>query len=337
MADTAPHNTPAVKEEVDEKTIIEYLDTFGLSKELTDQEKRQFIQIATSFQLNPFKKEVYCVPYGSGQNRNLSILVGYEVYLKRAERTGLLDGWRAWIDGSGEDGKAVVEIWRKDWSKPFIHEAFWKEAAQRKRDGTLTSFWKKQPKFQLKKVAISQAFRMCFPDELGGMAYDPAELPEDMSSPQERTAGSTHKESPPQSPQKPASPAKNTPSQKNDNTLQFPTQTRAKNTKHTHTTQNTSSTSGTQTKDELISLIRQMLSTNGLLFPKAHQKWIEKELQKEPNKERLEEIVRHMQSVISEEGSPEEAPQSSEASTLATPPKNAHTDPSTQKEEEPIF
>ena len=169
MADTATQNTPAVKEEVDEKTIIEYLDAFGYTGELTDQEKRQFIQIATSFQLNPFKKEIYCVPYGSGQYRNLSILVGYEVYLKRAERTGLLDGWRAWIDGSGEDGKAVVEIWRKDWSKPFIHEVFWQEAAQRKRDGTLTSFWKKQPKFQLKKVAISQAFRMCFPDELGGM------------------------------------------------------------------------------------------------------------------------------------------------------------------------
>lgn len=298
---TAKQTAPMVKEEIDEKTIIEYLDAFGLSNELTDQEKKQFIQIATSFQLNPFKREVYCVPYGSGQYRSLSILVGYEVYLKRAERTGLLDGWRAWIDGSGEDGKAIVEIWRKDWSKPFIHEVFWKEAAQRKRDGTLTSFWKKQPKFQLKKVAISQAFRMAFPDELGGMAYDPAELPEEMSSTQERTVSSSNKESTPQSSQGTAS-AKSTSSKKKDNTLQFPTKNQAKNTKRN---KSTSSTSGIKTKDELTSLIQQMLSTNGLLFPKAHQKWIEKELEKNPNKERLEEIVRHMQSVVSEEKEPE--------------------------------
>ena len=54
------------------------------------------------------------------------VIVGYEVYLKRAERTGNLDGWRAYIDGTGEDARAVVEIYRKDWNHPFIHETFWK-------------------------------------------------------------------------------------------------------------------------------------------------------------------------------------------------------------------
>ena len=190
MADTAPQNTPAVKEEFDEKTIIEYLDAFGYTNELTDQEKRQVIQIETSFQLTPFKKEIYCVPYGSGQYRSLSILVGYEVYLKRAERTGLLDGWRSWIDGTGEDGKAVVEIWRKDWSKPFIHEVFWKEAAQ-----VPTQKGRHQP--SLPHVLSRRARRHG--------AYDPAELPEDMSGTQERTAGSSSKESTPQSSQVTAS------------------------------------------------------------------------------------------------------------------------------------
>jgi hypothetical protein len=74
--------------------------------------------------------------------------------------------------------KALVEIHRKDWHSPFVHEAFWKECVQRKRDGTPTSFWAKMPKFQLKKVAISQGFRLAFPSELGGMPYDPAELPD---------------------------------------------------------------------------------------------------------------------------------------------------------------
>ena len=286
---TAEQTTPMVKEDIDEKTIIEYLDAFGLSNELTDQEKKQFIQIATSFQLNPFKREIYCVPYGSGQYRSLSILVGYEVYLKRAERTGLLDGWRAWIDGTGEDGKAIVEIWRKDWSKPFIHEVFWKEAAQRKRDGTLTSFWKKQPKFQLKKVAISQAFRMAFPDELGGMAYDPAELPEEMSSPTEKTVSPDNngkKTAGSRKPNKAASP------KPKDNTIQFPS-------KKEQTPQpEERKAKGPQ---ELAAAVREMLSTNGLLFPRAHQQWIEKELEKNPSEERLQEIISHMQSVIGDE------------------------------------
>jgi hypothetical protein len=74
--------------------------------------------------------------------------------------------------------KALVEIHRKDWTHPFTHEVFWKECVQRKRDGQPTSFWSKMPKFQLKKVAISQGFRLAFPSELGGMPYDPAELPD---------------------------------------------------------------------------------------------------------------------------------------------------------------
>jgi phage recombination protein Bet len=278
-----------VKEEIEEKTIVEYLDAFGLSNQLSDQEKKQFIQIATSFQLNPFKREIYCVPYGYGENRKLSILVGYEVYLKRAERTGLLDGWRAWIDGSGEDGKAVVEIWRKDWSKPFIHEVFWKEAAQKKKDGTLTSFWKKQPKFQLKKVAISQAFRMAFPDELGGMAYDAAELPEEMTTPPERVV------SPDDSSKKRKSSGKApklAPEKAKSNTIQFPSK------KDKPADANPPKANG---QEELTAAIREMLSTNGLLFPKAHQLWIEKELEKNPSKARLQEIITHMQSVIGED------------------------------------
>jgi hypothetical protein len=98
--------------------------------------------------------------------------------LKRAERTGKLDGWKAWVEGEGDAMKALVEIHRKDWAESFIHEVYWREAVQKKKDGSPTSFWTKQPKFQLKKVAISQGFRLAFPDELGGLPYDASELPD---------------------------------------------------------------------------------------------------------------------------------------------------------------
>ena len=174
----SPNNGEAVEQHlvITEAKIIEYLQTFGLAKKLLPKEIGQFTRIACEFQLNPFKREIYCVAYGSGDNRNCSIIVGYEVYIKRAERTGKLDGWKVWVEGEREQLKALVEINRKDWRHPFTHEVYWNEAVQKKKDGEVTSFWTRMPRFQLKKVAISQGFRLCFPDELGGLPYDGAEL-----------------------------------------------------------------------------------------------------------------------------------------------------------------
>jgi len=273
-------NTAEAKElanpEIGKQKIMQYMDTFGLSKELTDQEKQQFIEIACAYQLNPFKREIHVVAYGKGDYRQLSIIVGYETYIKRAERTGKLDGWRAYVDGEDEETKAVVEIWRKDWTKPFIHEVYWKEAAQRKKDGALTSFWKKQPRFQLKKVAISQAFRMCFPDELGGMGYDPSEIPDDMNGNTQPANLKSERNDSEQKDNNQSKPGK---------TIQFPALKQNE-------------------KDEakLRALIETMLSTNALSFPKAHIDWINRELKKDLPKERLDEIISHMHSVIGPEG-----------------------------------
>jgi phage recombination protein Bet len=173
-----PPSTPPVIPDIPKQTILDFLKAFGLASQLTETEKLQFIEVAQAFRLNPFRREVHCVVYGEGEYRRMSIVVGYEVYLKRAERTGKLDGWSTRIEGEGDNMKAIVEIHRKDWSEPFVHEAYWREAVQKKKDGTPTAFWTKQPRFQLKKVAISQGFRLCFPDELGGLPYDPSELPD---------------------------------------------------------------------------------------------------------------------------------------------------------------
>ncbi len=169
---------PPPTTEVQKQTLLDYLTAFGLASQLSQEEKLQFIEVAQAFRLNPFKREIHVAIYGEGEYRRMSIVVGYQVYLDRAERAGQLDGWRAWVEGQGEDMKALVEIHRKDWHSPFVHEVYWKEAVQRKRDGTPPSFWTKMPRFQLKKVAISQGFRLAFPSELGGMPYDPAELPD---------------------------------------------------------------------------------------------------------------------------------------------------------------
>jgi phage recombination protein Bet len=166
-------------DQVNDQVLIEYLDVMGISPKLDDKEKIQFLNIAKTFGLNPFKREIFCTVYGEGQYKQLSIITGYEVYIKRAERSGKLDGWNATTSGSvaTNDLKAVVTIYRKDRQHPFVWEVFYDECVQKKKDGTPTAFWQKA-NFMTKKVCISQAFRLCFSDELGGMPYTQDEMPQ---------------------------------------------------------------------------------------------------------------------------------------------------------------
>lgn len=164
---------------VNEKVLIEYLDVMGISPKLEEKEKIQFLNIAKTFGLNPFKREIFCTVYGSGEYKQLSIITGYEVYIKRAERSGQLDGWTATTSGSvaTNDLKATVTIFRKDRQHPFVWEVFYEECVQKTKAGVVTKFWEKA-NFMTKKVCISQAFRLCFSDELGGMPYTSDEMPQ---------------------------------------------------------------------------------------------------------------------------------------------------------------
>jgi phage recombination protein Bet len=152
------------------EAIQAYLQITGNKVQLTQAEQKQFLEIAQAYGLNPFKREIYIVAYGKGENRQFSLITGYEVYIKRAERSGKLDGWRAWVEGDKNNLIGIVEIYRKDWSRPFRHEVYFEEVSQQNK------FWARQPKFMLKKVAIGQAFRLCFSDELGGMPHTADEV-----------------------------------------------------------------------------------------------------------------------------------------------------------------
>lgn len=162
--------------------LTDYLDAMGLASKLTAPEKKQFLHIAQHFQLNPFKREIYATKYAD----QFSIIVGYEVYLKRAERSGQLDGWKTEFtyDDKGNLFSCVITIYRKDRKHPFEWEVFYDEQVQTTKDGRITKFWQKGRQ-QLRKVAISQGFRIAFPDELGGMPYTSDELGADV---QETTA-----------------------------------------------------------------------------------------------------------------------------------------------------
>jgi len=191
-------NELTVQTKIDENLLIEYLDTQGLTKTLQPYEKKQFLNIAQAYQLNPFKREIYCIAYGTGDYRTLSIITGYETYLKRAERTGNLKGWKCWTEGTvrtetktvtkkGRNGDydksytfpvgdlvAKIQIHKAGWEQPFEHEVYLEEYAQ------ANEMWGQKPRTMLKKVCMGQGFRLAFPDELGGLPYMEEELGDEM-------------------------------------------------------------------------------------------------------------------------------------------------------------
>lgn len=159
-------------DKTDYKAIaISFLKNTGGLKDFTEAEQNQFIDMCVTMHLNPIKREVYGVKYKSKDgSSSFNLIVGYEVYLKRAQRTGLLDGFTTKVEGTGPNLKAICTIYRKDWTHPFVHEVFLREYDQQNR------MWKEKPITMLKKVAEEQAFRKCFPDELGGLPYAEEEI-----------------------------------------------------------------------------------------------------------------------------------------------------------------
>jgi len=143
----------------------------------TETEVGQFLHLCSTWSLDPFKREIYLIKYSVKDPA--TIVMGYEVFLKRAERTGKISGWKHWTVGEpkGKDFKACIEIHRKDWEFPFTHEVYWDEYAQKKADGSLNKFWNSKPRTMLLKVVDAQGFRLCFPDDLGGMPYTAEEMP----------------------------------------------------------------------------------------------------------------------------------------------------------------
>lgn len=176
---------------VTDEQIGKYLESMG--NDLNPVHRTQFIELAKAFNLNPFTREIFGVKYGD----NFNIIVGYEVYIKRAERSGQLNGWYAWTEGNCEiksktikrrnkktgeyfdvtvnypvgDMVAKIEIYRKDWDKPYKHKVHLSEYAQE------NEMWASKPRTMLEKVVIAQGFRRAFSVELGGIPYTQDELP----------------------------------------------------------------------------------------------------------------------------------------------------------------
>lgn len=156
---------------------------------VTDAEVMMFLSLCKFQKLNPFLREAYLIKYG---NQPATIVTGKDAFLKRAMRNPRYAGMEAGVvvsfpeTGNTEervgtivlDGEELVGGWARvyvqGWEKPLMVTVSFEEYCQ-KKDGKPMSNWATRPATMIRKVAIVQALREAFPEDLGGM-HAPEEM-----------------------------------------------------------------------------------------------------------------------------------------------------------------
>ncbi|HMY81097.1 MAG TPA: recombinase RecT, partial [Candidatus Absconditabacterales bacterium] len=94
--------------------------------EISDEQKALFVGIALANNLNPYKREIYPIPFWNSKlgKNDMQPVTAYTVYLQKAQASGKLDGWETEIleDDDGKVAGGKITIHRKDWNNPFIWE-----------------------------------------------------------------------------------------------------------------------------------------------------------------------------------------------------------------------
>ena len=151
---------------------------------ITDQETLMFIELCKAQHLNPFINEAYLIKFGTSP---ANIVVGKDVFVKRANRNEHFEGMRSGIiverdgnlveiEGSVKLKKDILiggwcEVHRNDRTFPIKSSVSLEEYSKSQ------STWKTMPMVMIKKCAMVTALREAFPEDLQGL-YDSCEIKE---------------------------------------------------------------------------------------------------------------------------------------------------------------
>lgn len=152
---------------------------------VTDQEVTFFIHLCKGQGLNPFLKEAYLIKYGDRQPATM--VVSKEAFMRRAEKNEAYDGNEAGVIVLDQQGNVLyrrgtfynknteqllggwAEVYKKGISHPIYIDVNIDEYMGKKNDGTPNSTWASKPSTMIRKVALVQALREAFPNDLNQM------------------------------------------------------------------------------------------------------------------------------------------------------------------------
>lgn len=169
-------------------TMVKKYLVSGNPDRVTDQEVMMFMTLCKYQHLNPFLKEAYLIKYG---NSPATIVTGKDTFTKRANKNPNYLGKQAGIIVINEEGEVInregtfrlpneeiVGGWAKIFIKdrePEYNAVSFNEYVGRKSDGSINNQWATKPATMIRKVAIVQALRECFPEDFSAM-YSPEEM-----------------------------------------------------------------------------------------------------------------------------------------------------------------
>lgn len=134
------------------------------ARDCTENEFLLLMQLAKTYQLDPFAKQIWAVKYG---NNPAAIFCGRDGFLAIAHRSGKFDGMESGTRKDGDDLIGWCRVYRKDMSRPFEVEVSLSEYSTGK------NLWLTKPKTMIVKVAESHALRRAF--GISGL-YAPEEI-----------------------------------------------------------------------------------------------------------------------------------------------------------------
>ena len=163
------------------KMIKDYL--VAGNGQVTDQEVVMFLSLCKFQHLNPFLREAYLIKYGTSP---ATVVVGKDVLLKRAMRSEKFGGLSAGVivvNANNEieerEGTFVLENENLvgGWAKVLIkgYEVPFYSSVSMKEYSTGKSNWLTKPGTMIRKVAVAQALREAFPEEMSNL-YEQEEM-----------------------------------------------------------------------------------------------------------------------------------------------------------------
>lgn len=158
---------------------------------VTDQEVLMFVELCKSQKLNPFIREAYLIKFG---NSPANIVVGKDVFVKRAYRNPNFEGMKAGIVTVDKEGntheregslKLPGETLIGGWCEVYTSDKKFpiKSVVALEEYSKAQSTWKTMPMVMIRKCAMVTALREAFPEDLQGL-YDASEMGIDAKLPE---------------------------------------------------------------------------------------------------------------------------------------------------------
>jgi phage recombination protein Bet len=132
-----------------------------------------FLELSKSRMLNPFAKQIYCIPRGGGASIEVSI-DGYRLIASRSGEYGGRDEYLYDREDGKQPGRATCTVYRivRGVRCPFTATVRWDEFGAAGAAARYENLWKSKPYHMLGITAERHALKAAFPEEM--MAVDAA-------------------------------------------------------------------------------------------------------------------------------------------------------------------